>query len=242
MRYAYPCQLKPDEPAGSFSVTFPDIPEALTGGSSMGEAMENAQEALELAISSRLDNGEEIPEPSHTKPGEQLVPLAPAFAAKTALLLEMRRQDVQAGELQRRMGITETGIRDLTDPGKISPLERLTQALQVMQTAVVLEDVPETPGDHFRRPAGPGPMGYDEFIRRLRRYCTHRNIQWALLHNDDDHDNDNDNDNDNDDNKETDDSINVRMNNRIARLPQEEFSPKELADVQKYLRINPPEF
>ena len=32
MRYTYPCILTPEPEAGGFSVSFPDVPEALTGG------------------------------------------------------------------------------------------------------------------------------------------------------------------------------------------------------------------
>ena len=224
MRYAYPCRLEPDEPAGSFTITFPDIPEANTGGSSLGEAMENAQEALEISIMGRLEDGDEIPEPSRLEKGQELIPLTPSTAAKIAMTLEMRHQNIQARELQLRMGITDTEIRDLISPNKISPLERITQALQVMGRTMILEDTQETPGDHFWRPVGTEPIGYDEFIRRLRRYCTHRNIPWVLLHN------------------ETDDLRGVRVGERICELQDEEVSTQELASIMTRLKINHQEF
>ena len=224
MRYAYPCKLEPDKPAGSFTITFPDIREANTGGSSLGEAMENAQEALEISIMGRLEIGDKIPEPSKLKNGQELVPLTPSAAAKTAMILEMRYQNIQPREIQHRMGITHTEIQDLVDPQKISSLERLTQALQVMGRAVILEDTQETAGNHFRIPAGTQPMGYDEFIRRLRRYCTHRNIPWALLHN------------------ETDNSGGVSVGDRTYGLQDVEISTQELASIMAGLRINPEEF
>ena len=51
MRYAYPCNLEPEEEEGfegAFTVSFPDIPGALTCGYDRGEALENAEEVLEL--------------------------------------------------------------------------------------------------------------------------------------------------------------------------------------------------
>ena len=38
MIYAYPCQLTPDEDGG-FVATFPDVPEAITGGRDRVEAL-----------------------------------------------------------------------------------------------------------------------------------------------------------------------------------------------------------
>ena len=49
---------------GGFWVSFPDIPECFTDGDNMEYAYKMAFEALGLAISSRLENKEEIPTPS----------------------------------------------------------------------------------------------------------------------------------------------------------------------------------
>ena len=99
MRYAYPCRTKPetDETGNHHSVTFRDIPEAITGGDSLGDALENALEALELSLAVRQEDGQEIPEPSPLEPGEELVALTPEFAMKTALLMEIRRQNMGPG-------------------------------------------------------------------------------------------------------------------------------------------------
>ena len=47
-----------------FWVSFPDFPECLTEGDNMDQAYEMAFEALGLAITSRKEDGEEIPVPS----------------------------------------------------------------------------------------------------------------------------------------------------------------------------------
>ena len=46
---------------GGFWITFPDLPECMTQGDNMQEAYEMAVEALGLAITSREQDGEEIP-------------------------------------------------------------------------------------------------------------------------------------------------------------------------------------
>ena len=51
MRYTYPCILTPEPEAGGFSVSFPDVPEALTCGDCRTEALEEAEDALAVALS-----------------------------------------------------------------------------------------------------------------------------------------------------------------------------------------------
>ena len=49
---------------GGFWITFPDIPECMTQGDDMQQAYEMAVDALGLAITSREEEGQEIPSPS----------------------------------------------------------------------------------------------------------------------------------------------------------------------------------
>ena len=59
-------QLRP-EPEGGFTVLVPALPEVVTYGADEDEAMDNAREAIELAIDVRRDEGEEIPEDVATR-------------------------------------------------------------------------------------------------------------------------------------------------------------------------------
>lgn len=43
MQYVYPCVLTPEDDGGFF-VSFPDVPEALTGGDDRAEALEMAED------------------------------------------------------------------------------------------------------------------------------------------------------------------------------------------------------
>ena len=49
MIYAYPCKSTPDED-GALVVTFPDVPEAITGGKDPVEALAMAEDALATAL------------------------------------------------------------------------------------------------------------------------------------------------------------------------------------------------
>ena len=81
MRYAYPCNLEPEEAEGFedwFTVTFPDVPGALTCGYGLGEALENAEEVLELVLGDYIENDKELPIPSPLTDGQELVVVHPA--------------------------------------------------------------------------------------------------------------------------------------------------------------------
>ena len=63
---------------GGFWITFPDIPECMTQGDDMQQAYEMAVDALGLAITSREEEGQEIPSP--TEP-HQIVLESDSFCA-----------------------------------------------------------------------------------------------------------------------------------------------------------------
>ena len=71
---AYPVTLTPDTIDGGFVVTFRDLPEAITQGETMAEALIEAADALEEAIAGRSRRGDPIPEPSPV-PGDRMIPV-----------------------------------------------------------------------------------------------------------------------------------------------------------------------
>src|SRR5438132_5553158 len=72
---AYPAVLTSD-PDGGFTVTFRDVPEAITEGDSREEAVLRAEDALESALAMYIAAKEPMPRPSEPKPGEVMVPLS----------------------------------------------------------------------------------------------------------------------------------------------------------------------
>ncbi len=52
-----------NESDGRYSVTFPDLPEAITEGDDFKKAMEMSEECLGLCLEGRKEDHEEIPEP-----------------------------------------------------------------------------------------------------------------------------------------------------------------------------------
>ena len=67
MSISYPATFQA-EPTGGFCVKFVDLTEAFTEGDTMEEALFNAAEVLTLTLQGRIDEGQDIPEPSQNVP------------------------------------------------------------------------------------------------------------------------------------------------------------------------------
>lgn len=73
--FVYPALLTPDEDDGGFVVTFRDLPEAITQGDSVEEALLQARDCLEEAFANRIAMDIPIPDPAEPAEGEHPVAL-----------------------------------------------------------------------------------------------------------------------------------------------------------------------
>lgn len=76
MKLVYPA-LFVKEADGKYSVSFPDVPEALTCGDNLEDAIEMAEECLGMCLEGRKEDGEDTPkadfEDIKTQSGEMIV-------------------------------------------------------------------------------------------------------------------------------------------------------------------------
>ena len=71
---AYPAAVTPD-PDGGFTVTFRDVPEAITEGDTRKEVLLRAEEGLESALAMYVVAKEPLPTSSEAEADEVMVPL-----------------------------------------------------------------------------------------------------------------------------------------------------------------------
>lgn len=119
-------------------VTCRDLPEAITQGESIKEALSEAADCLEEAIAARIDDGRDIPMPTVAKRGEHLVSVAPSMALKAAVYLAVREAGISNSELARRMQLDEKEARRILDPHHPTKLPRIEAALAVLGRHVKL--------------------------------------------------------------------------------------------------------
>lgn len=135
--FAYPVTLTPDE-SGGFVVTFRDIPEAITQGEDLHDALTEGADALEEALAGRIRLGDEIPIPGEPAEGQPVVPVPALTAAKAALYLALRQAGITKSELASRQGCDEKEIRRLLDPRHPSKLPRIQAALAALGKRIAL--------------------------------------------------------------------------------------------------------
>lgn len=129
--FTYPAMLTPDE-EGGFVVTFRDLPEAITQGDTLDEALMEAADCLEEAIAGRIVDGMDIPVPSSKGTDELLVAVPVQMAMKAALYLAMRERKMSKSALARRLEVDEKVARRLLDPHHGTRLPLMNRALTLL--------------------------------------------------------------------------------------------------------------
>ena len=146
MRYAFPCSIALDEEERiatgreAYAVTFPDVPEAITGGWSWEEALYMAEDCLGVALGFYVDVNKDIPTPSSLKEGQVLIAVPVLVAAKLAIYTAMRERGITNADLAVRLGMGEDAVRKLLDTMYRSHLSHLEKALRVVGRSLVIED------------------------------------------------------------------------------------------------------
>ncbi len=130
--FNYPVTLTPDKKDGGFVVTFKDIPEAITQGDTVVQALAAAKEALECALDFYFENKRAVPAPSKPKRGQPVIELPASLSAKVLLLNEMIAQNVRPVELARRLKTTPQEVNRLTDVRHTTRIDGIATALQAL--------------------------------------------------------------------------------------------------------------
>src|ERR1700733_4173282 len=129
-QFTYPVKLTKQK-EGGYLVQFPDLPEAITQGENIEDALNEAMDCLEEAIAHRITKKLGIPAPSQRKKCKY-VALSTTFAAKTALYLAMKEKKLSNTSLANKLHCDEKEIRRLLDPHYKSKLPRIEEALHLL--------------------------------------------------------------------------------------------------------------
>lgn len=135
IRYAAILEAQPD---GGFSVTFPDIPEAITEGDNRESALFAATEALTLALEQRIEDGDPLPDATHPKSS---VWIEPAAAVQAAALVRRAReaQGKTLADLARALNTSWPSAQRLETPTANPTLRQLERAAAALGKRLVVE-------------------------------------------------------------------------------------------------------
>jgi len=126
----YRCRIV--EETGLLTVLFPDVPNAMSYGHTVDEALANAAEALNGVLASDVAHGFILPE-ARTGPGEGLYAVSVAPHVVVASQLRSMRGDMSQSDIAARLGMSYQAYQRLENPVKCNPtvktLERVAKAL-----------------------------------------------------------------------------------------------------------------
>jgi antitoxin HicB len=134
-----PRSLPPDKKDGGFVVTFPDVPEAITQGDTMEEALAMASEALELALTFYTEKGADIPNPGMPRRGMRMVRVPALSDAKLRLYSALRAAGLKKVELARRLKISPSQVDRLLDITHHSKLDQIEAAFAAIGKRLAIQ-------------------------------------------------------------------------------------------------------
>lgn len=137
--YRYPVTLTPAE-EGGFVVEFPGMPFGATQGDTLEEALEAAEDALVVIVTSLIHDGQDVPAPKGRS--KYWIDLPEDVALKLAFYRAFRASGVSRAELGRRLGWHGPQVRRLFDAGHSTRVGDLFRAFRAIGKRVgfVVED------------------------------------------------------------------------------------------------------
>ncbi|MEO6394780.1 MAG: type II toxin-antitoxin system HicB family antitoxin [Devosia sp.] len=124
-----------------YIVTFPTVPEAITGGADLDEAKANAVDALEVALLTYVVDGRPLPvEPKSRGAGGsyRMVGVSAATAAKLAFIEAFKASGLTRVALAERLGKAETEVRRMLDPYHATKLPSIEAGLRALGKRLVV--------------------------------------------------------------------------------------------------------
>lgn len=127
----FPARFEP-EAAGGFSVTFRDVPEAITQGDTLEDAQTMATDALLTALDFYFEDRRPVPQPSKARRGERLVALPASAAAKVALLNAVVATKTRPADLARALDVTPQEVSRLLNLHHATKIDTIADALAAL--------------------------------------------------------------------------------------------------------------
>jgi len=120
------------QPEGGYTVTFRDVPEAITQGDTLEEAQDEAADALLTALDFYFEDRRPVPEPSPARRGERLVAVPASAAAKVELLNAVLATKIRPADLARALGVKPQEVTRLLDLRHATKIDAIAAALKAL--------------------------------------------------------------------------------------------------------------
>ncbi|MCW5982662.1 MAG: type II toxin-antitoxin system HicB family antitoxin [Bryobacteraceae bacterium] len=135
--FSYSALFEPED--GGYVVTFPDVPEVVTQGESMDEAMAYAADALTVVLDEYIRRRRPLPKPSKPRGKKMRVVRLPALVeAKLALYEQMRAAGMRKADIARRLGWQRSQVDRLLNLSHASRLDQIEAALMLFGKTLIV--------------------------------------------------------------------------------------------------------
>ena len=136
-RFEYAVILTPAD-EGGFVVTCRDLPQLVTQGEDVADALSEASDAMDEVFAAYMQAKLTFPTPSKARRGEYRVAPPAETMAKAALFSAMKEAHVTNVQLAKQLGVDEKEVRRLLDPHYASKLPRIAQAVAALGKRLVI--------------------------------------------------------------------------------------------------------
>ena len=117
---------------GDHVVSVRDLPEVVTSGSTLDEALLLAGDAVAVAVAGRMEDDMDLPDPSPCRGDEYTMALPAALSAKAAVYRAFKASGLKKVDLARQMGRNEVEVRRILDPHHGTKLGQLDEAARAL--------------------------------------------------------------------------------------------------------------
>lgn len=138
MNVLYPAIFRYNKSEKRYTVYFSDLPEAITEGETLEEAIFNASEVLTLTLEGRIDEGMEIPMPSDLPKTKNAKLITPNARAQAALLMRWAKGDHTTAEIARALNTSWPAVARLEDPRHWPNLRQLERAAAAIGQRLII--------------------------------------------------------------------------------------------------------
>lgn len=135
--FEYAVLLKPAE-EGGFIVSCRDLPQLITQGEDLADALAEARDAMDEVFAAYMQGDLKFPTPSKGRRGEYRVAPPAETLANAALYIAMKEAGITKVQLAKRLGVDEKEVRRLLDPHYGSKLPRISQAIELLGKRLVI--------------------------------------------------------------------------------------------------------
>lgn len=176
----YPVTITPDD--RQFTVTFPDVPEAVTFGETRDEALQRAPDALLTVFDAFMKDRRDIPAPSRTT--GNAIELPALESAKIELYRAMRAGNIGKAELAKRLDWHLPQVDRVLHVKHGSQLHQMEAAFaalgkKLVVSVVDLRPAPEKSANWRSKPGARSGVHPGVLIRHIRSASTHAGSRVA---------------------------------------------------------------